>query len=283
MVEIKEIDQKQSHLVNQLVSDAFQYVAPHQFFHDFPIWGSSQVLRLGIFEGQNLVSHVGIRFTKMHTQTKSESIALIGAVATSASHRGKGLSTNLLKEALRIIDERNCNWSFLWGSEHAFYGKLGFKLQGEQGRAPLSALVLDPKGIITTDIKLGMTEAIFTHLKSEKNGIQFQESDREWVWKHKTVKWFHLENPFAFIAYERGMDLKHIVHEMGGDQRGIEKLLYAIYVHDKDAEIIGTPEQLLKFGFKKEQLLIEYLCLARPRDSKDHWNPQFWISGLSAC
>lgn len=292
-MEMRMIDESNARLVNDLVSDAFQYEAPHRFFHDFPVWGSSRVLRLGLFEGSELLSHVGIRFCVMNTaaisaaatnprSAEKHKVAIIGAVATLESKRGMGLSSKLLTEALRIIDEAGCSWSFLWGSEHAFYGKFGFSLQGVQARAALKEWSVDPKDIVTKDIKSGMTESIFQSLLKRKNGISFLEEDREWVFKHKTVKWYSIENPFAFVAFERGMDLKHMIHEIGGDQRALEKILYALFNDDADAEIIGSEAELIQLGFDEGKLLLEHLCLARPKNPSQKWNSAFWISGLSA-
>ena len=282
-MEVREISSTHSHLVNALVSRAFGYQEPHMFFHDFPIWASSQVVRLGNFQGETLLSHVGIRFTEMMIEKRKIPVALIGAVATDEKFRGKGLSTQLLKFALQKIDAAKAEWSFLWGSEHEFYGKLGFRLKGVQGRGLLANLALDPTALLVDSIKTGFTETIFQALLKPVNGIPIQEKDRDWVFKHKTVKWFYLDEPFAFVAYERGMDLKHIIHEMGGDQRSLEKLLYALYVHDTEAQVMGTPEALQSLGFQKNQFLSEYLCLARPLDSNSTWDSRFWISGLSAC
>ncbi len=274
---------QESPLVNQLVSKAFQYVAPHTFFDDFPIWASTEVTRLGTFDGNTLVSHVGIRFAEMKTGSKVEKVALIGAVATLASHRGKGLSTNLLKEAIRLIENEKCTWSFLWGSEHDFYAKLGFQLAGKQARGPVSLLSLPLTGLVDQEIKTGLNEKIFESLCEPKDGLIIAEKDRSWVFAHKTVNWLHVENPFAFVAYGRGMDLRHIVHEWGGDTHGVQKILYQLYGRDPQVEVIGTEKLVQALGFESNEYVSEFLCLARPTIPGTKWNDAFWISGISAC
>ena len=282
-MEMRDVYASQYAQVNDLVSAAFQYPAQHFFFDDFPIWGSSLVTRLGVFDGPKLVSHVGIRFAEMQTGAGSEKIALIGAVATDEKYRGQGHSTALLKEALKRIDAAKYSWSFLWGSEHAFYGKLGFQLYGVQARARLSDLEVQSRNLISKSIQSGFTDEIFKALCNTKIGIRLKAEDRTWIAQQKTVKWYYLEKPFAFIAYEKGMDLKNIVHEMGGDLNGIQTLLYSIYSKNPDAEILGTQTELKKIGLSENNLIQEHLCLARALDSTKRWKEEYWVSGISAC
>jgi len=280
-MEVREISSNESSLVNQLVSKAFQYTFPHSFFDDFPVWASDGVTRLGLFDQGRLLSHVGVRFTEMRVGPDRIPVALIGAVATDENARGKGHSTHLLKTALKMIDARKTKWSFLWGSEHEFYGKLGFVLQGVQGRALLSELkstVAPP-----SDVREGLTEEIFKSLMTPANGIPIKPEDHDWVFKHKTVKWYSLRQPFAFVAYERGMDLKDIVHETGGTREGIQRLLRHLANQNAEAQIIATPENLLQLGFPEDSIFQEHLCLARPLNSTFTFDERFWISGIAAC
>jgi GNAT superfamily N-acetyltransferase len=284
-MKIQEISTAHLKDVNKLVSVAFGYAGKNLFFHDFPVWNSTlpNVKRLGIFEGQKLVSHVGIRYCEMKTPTGVVSVALVGAVATDENFRGKGFSTALLKEALTQIDARGCEWSLLWGSEHEFYGKLGFKLQGKQGRARVSKFSVGPKMNLVPEVNVGMTEEIFQALLKEPVGVKLRESDRAWIFEHKTIQWLWLKEPFAFVGYERGMDLKHIVHEFGGSLDGIQRLLYPVYAHDPMVEVLGKPEALEKIGFESGDIIREFLCLARPLSEAQIWDDSFWVSGVSAC
>jgi GNAT superfamily N-acetyltransferase len=282
--EIKKLDSNFSKQINALVSKAFGYLPPHTFFDDFPVWDDESVIRLGILENQELISHVGVRLTQMKTSQTLDRVALIGAVATDARFRGQGLSTSLLREAIQISENQNCSFSILWGSEHEFYAKLGFTLQGVQARAPLSSLELNLKNFPLREIKTGLTEKIFKSLGSQKNGIALTEKDRSWFFQHKTVHWFYLEEPFAFVGYERGLDLPQHVHEFGGDIAGIQKILFQIFSAQPNAQIIGTHAALAQLGFLEEAIIEEHLCLARPHSAlKPKWNDEFWISGLSAC
>ncbi len=288
---VVRLDQMYSDQVNLLVSHAFGYQSTkqkkHTFFDDFPIWNSDEVIRLGILDSGKLVSHVGVRLAEMRTHKGSENFALIGAVATAFDHRRKGHSALLMKEAIQISENERCSWTVLWGSEHAFYEKLDFKLNGVQGRAIIGDLALSTKDLRTSPIKNGITEKIFNYLCAEKTGIKIEPKDHDWVFAHKTIRWFYIDDPFSFVAFERGMDLSHIVHEAGGDATGIQKLLFHVHSIDRDAQIIAKPDTLSLLGFEGQDITEEYLCLARASqlhsNPKIVWNPQYWISGLGAC
>ncbi len=290
MGQVIQLDRSFDSAINELVSRSFKYPAGTFFFDDFPVWNTNEVIRLGILEAGKLVSHVGVRLAQMKTSAGIQPVSLIGAVATDEAFRGRGFSTLLLKEAIQISEKQSCTWTFLWGSEHEFYQKLGFDLHGIQARAPLSALSVDlsnfaPGELLEKNLKKGMNEAIFTSLKenAQAGGISLSDKDHAWVFAQKTVKWFYLEKPFAFVAYEKGLDLQHIVHEFGGDLKGIQKILFQIHSADPQAQIIATTQELLQLGFHSGSILEEYLCLAKPLTKDTRWNSEFWISGIGAC
>lgn len=282
---IRELTEAELPQLNKLVSESFGYEEPHSFFEDFPIWGSDRVKHFGIFFDATLIAHVGVRFCEMKVPNeKPVSVAMVGAVATRESFRGKGLSSKLLEEVCRFSEKNNCDWTILWGSEHDFYKKFGFELHGEQLQVPLSSLEDLPENKIPR-VKRGWNSKIFDHLASTTNGIVLTESDREWVTLHKSVNWFYQEEPFAFAGFERGLDLPHIVHEYGGDQHALKEIFAFVLSLDLGAMVLGTRESLLKLGFEEETFIEEYLCLARPHSQKKNleWKPEYWVSGLSAC
>jgi hypothetical protein len=188
-----------------------------------------------------------------------------------------------MTEALKRIDEKKCLWSMLWGSEHAFYGKFGFKLEGHQGRAPVAKFSLPNTVTLSPDVKSGMSDLIFNLLINEPRGIKITEKDRSWIFKHKTIQWLWLEKPFAFVGYQRGMDLHHMIHELGGDSNSIQTLFYRVYAHDPLVEVMSETTVLEKLGFEPNALIREHLCLARPLHAQQKWNDEYWVAGISAC
>ena len=286
-IRIAEVPWNEANRVNLLVSDAFGYSHPHSYFDDFPIWTTKKAIRIGGYSGNELISHVGIQFRNLRTADSKVPVALIGAVATKKAFRGRGHSSLLLKRALEIIDSQGSEWSLLWGSEHDFYSKFGFHLSGVQSRAPISDLFLKDmthsnSKHLRSSVYEGLCSRITDEFLTRKTGIEFKPDDIEWLTLQKTVKWFYINEPFAFIAYERGLDLGGMVHEFGGDPAGIRELLFHVLQLNPDAQLIGAPNELIRLGFNLDSSIQEYLCLGRPKDSSLSWNPEFWISGLSA-
>jgi GNAT superfamily N-acetyltransferase len=282
--------------MNELVSRAFSYPAGGRFLDDFPVWNSDRVIRLGLFAGGELASHVGIRFANLKTSDGPAGhtgpltltrVALIGGVATSENHRGKGYSTTLMNEALKRIESSGAEWTLLWAAEGEFYRRFGFTPQGRQARALLADLSMDTRNVPTGTPGAGfagpMAEAIFRDLCARRSGVEFTVADRAWLFAQKTVEWFHLAQPFAYVAYQRGLDMKNIVHEAGGALPGVMKLLLQVYRRNPNAEILGRPADLLALGLDPAFWLEEPLCLARPTVPGTPWNPEFWVSGVSSC
>ena len=284
-MDITKLRPDQFSLVNRLVSKAFGYTPPHIFFDDFPIWNfeSKSIQHYGIFEGDQLISHVGVRHAQLKTTHGATPISMIGAVATDENFRGRGLSTRLMKHALHEIDPGESPWTILWGSEHQFYGKLGFNLQGKQIRIPLSRLSINPVHAKSSLIQTGVNSKIIHSLISEKIGVSLSSNDSKWIEAHQTIQWYSISEPFAFVAFQRGMDLHHLIHEMGGDRKSMDSLLFHIAMRDPMAEVLGKQEQLQKMGIDSKLGIEEHLCLARPRNQNQKWNDEFWVSGISAC
>ena len=283
--EIRELTNAELPQLNKLVSESFGYESPHSFFDDFPIWKSLIVKRFGIFSGNRLIAHAGIRFCEMQTDSGvNVPVAMIGAVATDEEFRGQGLSSRILTELCALSEQHHCDWTILWGSEHDFYKKFGFELQGEQFQGQLIELEDLPENAIPK-IKRGWNHKIFEFLSHEKSGVLLKPEDHEWMSNHKTVNWFYQEEPFAFVGFERGLDLPHMIHEYGGDEKGLKLLFAFILSQDAETTLLGTQKSLLSFGIKEESLIEEYLCLARPHSKKPElkWQPDFWVQGLSAC
>lgn len=280
---IIEVPENRLDELNVLISDAFEYSSPNSFLEDFPVWASDQVTRLAIEENGKLISHVGIRFVEMKVQDTTTPMALVGGVATHPDHRAKGHGSRLLKEAIQRAKDQNCDWAILWGSEFEFYKKLGFELEGQQCRIPLNLIPGVNEASTEVKIHTGMCDGIFNALAAQTPGLKLNPQDASWFQNHKTVQWFYTESPFAFAGFERGIDLKHIVHEWGGDHAQMLKLFKHVHSLDSEATLLGRGIELLSIGANESNIIVEYLCLAKPLKEGLTWNPNFWISGLGAC
>lgn len=278
---IQTVQPSQLESVNQLVTEAFGYQRPHHYFEDFPVWkqASKKIHRFGVFQDTRCVSHVGLR----EVMWGGIPSGLIGAVATASDFRGQGLSRALMEHAIAQAQKLGLQQLMLWGSEHEFYSKFGFLLQGHQARVSVLAY---PKTHLKALVNEGYTPLIWKWLLNhpDAHGVPYQAEDETWFQQHQTVRWFWIPEPFAFVGLGRGLDLAHLVHEHGGDPTGVHALLAHVGTLDPRAEILLPPSRVPK-EIDSSALIHESLGLYLGLGARSHQilNSQAWISGLQAC
>ncbi|MEO7164423.1 MAG: GNAT family N-acetyltransferase, partial [Bdellovibrionia bacterium] len=244
-----------------------------RFFDDFPIWDHSlkteRLMRFGIFHGDQLICSCAIRHAALgNLCADSLPVALIGAVATHPSWRGRGLASLLVNRALRWGEEQGAILAFLWGSEHSLYQRLGFELCGEQFRMPLRSLGLCDltNSPDSGKISRNWVPELYDLVRARSGGLSLTNDDRLWFEAHKNVEWFYLTNENnleAYAAYGRGIDLQGIVHEWGGDKASLRRILWQIYKTNPNAELLGPASAVTDFEIPKKSVISEYLCMAK--------------------
>jgi predicted N-acetyltransferase YhbS len=73
-----------------------------------------------------IISHVGLLEYPLCINGKKLEIAALHAICTKASHRSRGIATELLKEALEWADQRH-QATILFTEIPSFYEKFGFR------------------------------------------------------------------------------------------------------------------------------------------------------------
>ncbi len=270
-----------------LLDACFQVSPGERFLNDFPVWdptfGSSlSILRLGIFYENQLISATSIRICQLKTiENRTIVIALIGATATHPDWRGRGFASHTVTVATQWAEEHGATAVFLWGSEHSLYQQLGFELCGYQMRIPLSQIEYPSKP--SKELKLGWHSKIFDLMKLRKSGLNLKESDRKWLEAHKNVQWFyteHLDQPLAYVAFQRGIDLQLLVHEWGGPIDEVLGIFEKIYKLNLGAMLLISPDQVNSMGISAAHIQKESLCLAKildPSSILSSYYPQFPI------
>lgn len=253
-----------------LLDTAFPVSAGGHFFDDFPVWderkdpGPGEILRVGIFEGRELVTSACVRLAGLRAAAgRTVPVCLIGAVATASSHRGQGLASQAVQFAVQWAEERGAVLSLLWGSEHSLYRKLGFEPCGEQILLPLSTFNTEGFG---ADVSEGWQPGIFETLKLRDSGLVLEHKDYRWYSAHKNVRWFWVgeaKRPRAYAALGRGVDLHDVVHEWGGERDALFALFGHIQRVAPTAQLLGGPTVLKQYGFVFPEAQVAPLCLAR--------------------
>lgn len=258
---------------SDLLDDCFDVPRGGRFFDDFPVWNSElgspvSIFRVGIFRDKQLVSAAAVRLCELKSiENRTVRVAILGTVVTHLGWRGQGLATSVTSVATQWAKERGAAIVFLWGSEHSLYRRLGFEFCGYQLRVPLGQLKFSPQ--LEVKIQVGWNNKIFDLLKARPTGLVLLEGDRRWFERHKNVQWFYTgdqQDPQAYVAYERGIDLKKIVHEWGGPHDQVLEMIRKIYEQDSMASLLASPVHLDSFGISVATQEIEPLCLAKVLD-----------------
>jgi GNAT superfamily N-acetyltransferase len=264
--------------LTRLLDASFNVPAPGHFLDDFPIWNESygpqldRMIRIGVWEAGELVSCAGVRLAEMHGPVKPIPVALIGAVATATTHRGRGLASRTVGLTLEWARERGAALAILWGSELELYERLGFELCGMQVRLPLAHAGLRPPGDGAVRIGRGWVPALAACLAARGSGLKLSvEDDSRWLGAHKNVEWYWLgdpADPMAYAAVGRGIDLHGLVHEWGGkDAQSLHTLLTVVQSEHPGAALLASQSHLRKWGFAPGLPKVEFLCMARALDT----------------
>ena len=118
-------------------------------------------------------------------------------------------------------------------------------------------------------IQTGWNPALFTKIKQRQDGLRITDGDRGWYEAHRNVKWYWTgpqNDPTAYAAIGRGIDLPDLVHEWGGETSELVELLAQLSQKYPKAQILGSPETFSKVSFQYDPSAVEYLCLANILD-----------------
>ena len=181
---------------------------------------------LFIEKENKIASHVGImRRRFQHPGFKME-LGLIGSVATHKDHRGEGLASLLLQEAVIRLKKQGCTLALLWSDQPDFYLPLGFHRAGNE-----------------LDFRISLVKA---EAAQPCCRILNKEKDVESVWKLYQKRNSKLERSLAemtaliniprtqvyvtgsegktdsYIAIHKGADFTNYIHEWGGSLEAVK-------------------------------------------------------------
>lgn len=271
-----------------LVSAAFAVEKGASFLDDFPVWDDrhgARTLKIGAFQGRELVATGGLRFGELKG-APDVPVAVLGAVATAASHRRQGLGARLVAELVARADALGVAWTFLFGSEHEFYRRHGFELAGAQLRMPLARLGSTSTGTGTGVVK-GWNDSLIPLLRARPSGLAVRDEDRSWISAHRAIEWRRVDGPsgpVAYAAFNRGIDLQGMIHEWGGEPAALRALLGELGREKPELELLGEETLMRALGIPIQGAFREHLCMARARGSvKTPLPDRLWLWGLDSA
>ena len=290
------LDPQHDKSIEGLLNGCFPVPQGASFYDDFPVWEpthGAKAFRFGVLEGDHLISTAFLRAARLRTLGGSSlRVGLIGGVTTDAGHRGKGLASEIVGEAIEKARALKLQTLLLWGSEHTLYGRLGFQLSGTQWRAGLSACLKESHHPRATqgEMKSGFSSELFSLLQARKEGLILEQHDEQWMSRHRNVSWLTWAEAGkikAYVAAHRGIDLQGYVHEWGGETPALMALLGELAKKEPDLLILGPSDTPKRLALSKLPLdtVTEPLALFLNLDPQAPTGTEFekiWIWGLDA-
>lgn len=269
--------------LERLLVSAFPVPAGASFFDDFPVWDERHgfdVCRLGAYVGSRLIASACARMTRL---ASGAPVAIVGAVATDESWRGKGVASSLVAQLLSRIEKRGLAGIFLWSGQREFYSRLGFDVYGDQARVALAELPAFRSEEMS--FGTGWVPSLMPYLLTRAGGLRIEAKDLAWVASHRNIQWFwtgSAEAPSSYAAVGKGIDLAGIVHEWGGDVQVLRALLAHIAERVPGAELISPVSRLVELGAEPGSEIREPLCLAKILDPTQ-MPEELWFWGLDGA
>ncbi|WP_372653772.1 GNAT family N-acetyltransferase [Halobacteriovorax sp.] len=132
-MKVLRINASDTYHIRNLVLRPGRPVEDCHFEHD----DDEQTFHLGAFIDSQLVSVASFYFEKNPKLVEEYQYRLRG-MATLPEHRGKGLSSSLLRTAFPIIEQNFCQllWCNARSTAQGFYQKVGFERTGEEFDVP---------------------------------------------------------------------------------------------------------------------------------------------------
>ena len=279
--------------VSILLDRAFGLRAPSAYLADFPVWDpalgpASNRHQVGGYHGPRLVSTASIRVADYRFPDGTEiRFGLIGAVATHPDFAGKGYGSEALALVTHEGNRREVNAFALWGSDSPLYRKRNFAFGGKQRRVRIDSLRLPKATLAGFEFRSGWDLAIAEHFLARKTGLRYVDADVPWLSRHPNVEWRTLwidGKCLAYCAWNRGIDLPGIVHELDGDPEACLTLLGLLRDRYPNLEWIAHPELFARWRIAGgEEGALENLAQFRLRALDVSRLDAVWFSGMDSC
>jgi hypothetical protein len=176
-----------------------------------------------------VVSHTAIYFSNLKVGNLTFSVGGISSVATAPVYRGKGLASRVMRDCIRLMQERGCHISFLWTDRHGFYRNLGYEPAG-------SIYMFKPTPLALSN---GSSDCEVAPYSPERLPDIMAIHDREAIRTERTLKEY--QTYFALPRFEtlvavrsgrvsaygvmsKGQDLRGFMQEWGGNPQDLLRL-----------------------------------------------------------
>lgn len=232
-VEIRKCELEERQQWGVFLDRNFGYAEGQSYATDFAPLFESEALdrsRIAIVEGRIAASASGYPVTLLTPRARMP-VTIVGAVATDERHRGLGYSKAVLAEIERDAVRGGSAGLVLWSDKIEFYQKLGFF---EVGRQELFSLARFGGGaLVDGDAEYRWDWPQVRDLY-ERHSHRIARTEKHWsalagITSCTRAQWRDRHGLVsAYLAFDRGRDLKGIVHEWGGERNALMSLVRAV-------------------------------------------------------
>lgn len=205
-----------------------------------------------INENNEFMAHIGVRPTTLNYKGSKLKIILLGGIVTKEKYQGQGCFKALYNHIVKLY-EKEYGLIVLWSDQNLFYEKLGFRqfgLTSVLGTTPATEKEIIQRGyqqVQIEDLTKDQLEILNNkYTNSYKDTISIERNIVDWqdIKKITSMKLFFNKNQEHYLFFEKGEDLKGIIHEIS-------------FTNNKEELKKFKPLQLLTpFNLDKESFLI---------------------------
>ena len=183
-----------------------------------------------ISEDEKVVSHAVLKPLIIKSPHVIFKVGAIGSVVTEDSHRGQGLSTQIINDCLKSATEQSCDVAILWTDLFDFYRRMGFELAGSE----VSFVIEENFDVPPHNLRFSMDnkvspDAIYRLYSTHSvNSVRTIEETRKFLTIPQTKVYTAWETNGQLAAYAiegKGVDLGGYIHEWGGSVSKLMALL----------------------------------------------------------
>lgn len=202
-------------------------------------------------EADRILSHAVLKPLIVRTPHVVLKVGAIGSVVTDETHRGQGLSTQIIQSCLQEARLQGCDIAVLWTQLHDFYRKLGFELAGfEESFVIEKPLQIEPQPLTMKRSSQIAPEAILRLY--QKHTVQTHrtvDEIRKFMQIPQTqiyTAWDKNGQLEAFAVEGKGADLPDYIHEWSGSVPALFALFNSILEYKKKSFVLMTPKHSLQ-------------------------------------
>ncbi len=204
----------------------------------------ARVTRVGRFEGTELVCHVVTNRVTLINPGSDLQALLIGSVATSPDHRGRGHATRILQHVLEHARSCGLDLALLWSDNWSFYRRLGFEPAGNQLEVRLHFGCTRPDRAVRR-ARIGDLPDLWALHEQKPLRVRRDLGAMALKLSADNMETMVLQESGTLRAYAclgKGQDFGGWWHELGGEDTDVRRLLAgAMALLDRDTATVLVP------------------------------------------